>query len=211
MKLVRYANDFVVLVSGRREDAEALWDEVATVLAPMGLRLPVWNNGHAHRPSRFVMICTAVAPEDAGTLRKYGLTHRTILHVLVELLVCGEFRNLGPLCRFLSLPLRHQHPIPRFPCMGRRVSPSLKSKIARRMLQGVIPSKQAREQAFNDANSVPDMPSWIRDDGMVNRSVGSAAIEGTPPRVYKGYILPTVSPDKSVVTFATEMERLGVP
>jgi RNA-directed DNA polymerase len=39
MRLVRYADDFVVLVHGTRDDAEALWDEVGQVLAPMGLRL----------------------------------------------------------------------------------------------------------------------------------------------------------------------------
>ena len=39
MRLVRYADDFVVMVAGTRGDAEALWDEVAAVLAPMGLRL----------------------------------------------------------------------------------------------------------------------------------------------------------------------------
>ena len=39
MRLVRYADDFVVMVAGTRHDAEALWDEVAAVLAPMGLRL----------------------------------------------------------------------------------------------------------------------------------------------------------------------------
>jgi RNA-directed DNA polymerase len=39
MRLVRYADDFVVMVHGTRGDAEALWDEVAAVLAPMGLRL----------------------------------------------------------------------------------------------------------------------------------------------------------------------------
>ena len=38
-RLVRYADDFVVLVHGTREDSEALWAEVAAVLAPMGLRL----------------------------------------------------------------------------------------------------------------------------------------------------------------------------
>ena len=41
MKMVRYADDFVVLVHGSRGDAEALWDEVAVVLKPIGLRLPV--------------------------------------------------------------------------------------------------------------------------------------------------------------------------
>ena len=39
MRLVRYADDFVVMVHGTRGDAEALRDEVSGVLAPMGLRL----------------------------------------------------------------------------------------------------------------------------------------------------------------------------
>lgn len=38
-RLVRYADDFVVLVSGTREHAEALLPEIVAVLAPMGLRL----------------------------------------------------------------------------------------------------------------------------------------------------------------------------
>ena len=39
MRIVRYADDFVVMVNGSHGDAEALWDEVSLVLAPMGLRL----------------------------------------------------------------------------------------------------------------------------------------------------------------------------
>jgi RNA-directed DNA polymerase len=39
MRLSRYADDFVVLVGGTRADSETLWDEVATVLATIGLRL----------------------------------------------------------------------------------------------------------------------------------------------------------------------------
>jgi RNA-directed DNA polymerase len=38
-RLVRYADDFVVMVAGTRAHAEALRDEVAEVLGPMGLRL----------------------------------------------------------------------------------------------------------------------------------------------------------------------------
>jgi len=38
-RLIRYADDFVVMVGGAREDAEALWDEVSAVLVPIGLRL----------------------------------------------------------------------------------------------------------------------------------------------------------------------------
>ncbi|MBW8798441.1 MAG: group II intron reverse transcriptase/maturase [Streptomyces sp.] len=38
-RLVRYADDFVVLVDGTRQDTETLRAEIAQVLAPMGLRL----------------------------------------------------------------------------------------------------------------------------------------------------------------------------
>jgi RNA-directed DNA polymerase len=38
-RICRYADDFVVMVSGTEAHAEGLRDEVATVLAPMGLRL----------------------------------------------------------------------------------------------------------------------------------------------------------------------------
>jgi RNA-directed DNA polymerase len=38
-RLVRYADDFVVMLTGSREHVEGLRDEVAAVLAPMGLRL----------------------------------------------------------------------------------------------------------------------------------------------------------------------------
>ncbi len=39
MRLVRYADDFVVMIAGSHDDAEALWGEVTAVLVPMGLRL----------------------------------------------------------------------------------------------------------------------------------------------------------------------------
>ena len=38
-KLIRYADDLVLMVSGDRRHAEALRQEVAAVLAPLGLRL----------------------------------------------------------------------------------------------------------------------------------------------------------------------------
>jgi len=47
-RLVRYADDFVVMVGGTRADAEALWAEVSSVLAPMGLRLSVDKSGVCH-------------------------------------------------------------------------------------------------------------------------------------------------------------------
>jgi len=38
-KMVRYADDFVIMVSGDRHHAEELREEVAAVLGPLGLRL----------------------------------------------------------------------------------------------------------------------------------------------------------------------------
>jgi RNA-directed DNA polymerase len=38
-RLIRFADDFVLMVSGERRHAEALREQVATVLAPLGLRL----------------------------------------------------------------------------------------------------------------------------------------------------------------------------
>ncbi len=48
MRLIRYADDFVVMVAGQRADAEALWAEVGAVLAPMGLRLSVEKTRVCH-------------------------------------------------------------------------------------------------------------------------------------------------------------------
>lgn len=47
-RLVRYADDFLVLVFGHREHAEELRDEVAEALKPMGLRLSVEKTKITH-------------------------------------------------------------------------------------------------------------------------------------------------------------------
>ncbi|HXJ47583.1 MAG TPA: group II intron reverse transcriptase/maturase [Candidatus Acidoferrum sp.] len=47
-RLVRYADDFVVLVAGTRQHAESLREEVAAVLSPMGLRLSEEKTGICH-------------------------------------------------------------------------------------------------------------------------------------------------------------------
>ena len=47
-RLVRYADDFLILVSGTRDQAEALRDDAAAVLAPMGLRLSAEKTRIAH-------------------------------------------------------------------------------------------------------------------------------------------------------------------
>ncbi len=47
-RLVRYADDFVVMVAGTRADTEALWPELGSVLSPMGLSLSVEKSGICH-------------------------------------------------------------------------------------------------------------------------------------------------------------------
>ncbi|MFF3059323.1 group II intron reverse transcriptase/maturase [Streptomyces sp. NPDC057909] len=48
LRLVRYADDFLVLVSGTREHCEMLREEVAAVLAPMGMRLSMEKTRITH-------------------------------------------------------------------------------------------------------------------------------------------------------------------
>jgi len=48
MRLVRYADDFIVMVHGQRGDAEALWRKVEEVLAPTGLSLSVEKTRVCH-------------------------------------------------------------------------------------------------------------------------------------------------------------------
>jgi len=52
-RIVRYADDFVVMVSGQRTDAEAMRGEVSAVIAPMGLRLSEEKTGVRHLDEGF--------------------------------------------------------------------------------------------------------------------------------------------------------------
>ena len=55
-RIVRYADDFVIMVCGSRAHADALWDEVATVLAPLGLRLSETKSRVCHLDEGFVFL-----------------------------------------------------------------------------------------------------------------------------------------------------------
>lgn len=75
MKIVRYADDFVIMVGGRREHAEALWDEVGTVLAPMGLRLSVEKSGICHIDEGFEFLGWRIQRQPKpGTTKRYVYT-----------------------------------------------------------------------------------------------------------------------------------------
>src|SRR5580704_5661440 len=95
-RMVRYADDFVVLVRGDQADAEALREEVTTVLAPMGLRLSPAKTHVTHmsegfgflgfriqwRPKRGTSkwyVCTFIDSRPIRSLKAKirALTHRT--------------------------------------------------------------------------------------------------------------------------------------
>jgi RNA-directed DNA polymerase len=55
-RLIRFADDFVVMVSGERHHAEALREEVVAVLAPLGLRLSLEKTRVVHIDEGFVFL-----------------------------------------------------------------------------------------------------------------------------------------------------------
>jgi len=55
-RIVRYADDFVLMVSGDRHHAEALREEVPAVLAPLGLRLSPEKTRVVHIDEGFVFL-----------------------------------------------------------------------------------------------------------------------------------------------------------
>jgi len=75
MKLVRYADDFVIMIAGRREHAEALWDELAAVLAPMGLRLSTEKSRICHIDEGFEFLGWRIQRQvKPGTTKRYVYT-----------------------------------------------------------------------------------------------------------------------------------------
>jgi RNA-directed DNA polymerase len=75
-RVVRYADDFVTMVDGERHHADALWDEVADVLAPMGLRLSEHKTRVCHIDEGFDLLGFHIQRRTkAGTNHKYVYTY----------------------------------------------------------------------------------------------------------------------------------------
>ena len=74
-RLVRYADDFVVLVSGTREHAEAMREQVAAVITPMGLRLSPEKTTVVHIDEGFDFLGFRIQRhQKPGTNRRYVYT-----------------------------------------------------------------------------------------------------------------------------------------
>src|SRR6266702_6575115 len=74
-RLCRYADDFVLLVSGDRGHAEALREEVTAVLAPLGLRLAPEKTSVVHIDEGFVFLGQHIRRQrKRGTSKYYVYT-----------------------------------------------------------------------------------------------------------------------------------------
>jgi len=74
-RLIRYADDFVVMVAGTEAHAEGLRGEVAAVLAPMGLRLSEHKTMTAHIDEGFEFLGFRIQrQQQEGSNRRYVYT-----------------------------------------------------------------------------------------------------------------------------------------
>ena len=74
-RLIRFADDFVIMVRGERRHAEALREEVAAVLAPLGLRLSPEKTRVTHVDEGFVFLGFEIRRQrKRGTSKYYVYT-----------------------------------------------------------------------------------------------------------------------------------------
>jgi RNA-directed DNA polymerase len=100
-RLVRYADDFVVLVAGDRTDAEGLREDVARALTPMGLRLAEDKTRVVHIDEGFDFLGWHIQRQQKrGTSKRYVYTYPSKKAVLA---VCGRVRTLTQRSQHLTL------------------------------------------------------------------------------------------------------------
>ena len=112
-RLVRYADDFVVLVAGAAAHAEAIRDEVAAVLTPMGLRLSARKTRTVHIEEGFDFLGFRIQRHrKRGTGRRFIYTYpsKTALAAVKRKVKAisrqGTNKPLGDLLHQLNLVLR---------------------------------------------------------------------------------------------------------
>ena len=101
-RLVRYADDFVIMVNGTRAHAEALREEAAAVLAPMGLRLAEEKTRVVHIDEGFDFLSFTIRRmRKRGTSKQYVYTFpsRTAIQAIKDKISAKTYRstrNLDP-------------------------------------------------------------------------------------------------------------------
>jgi hypothetical protein len=86
------------------------------------------------------------------------------------------------------------------------IAPAVKQNLGHRVLLGSRPSRLAKSAAFNDPDSVPEVPDWIQGDPRAALGVGVAELSGDTPCVFKGYHL---SDDNQA--YRRRLDPLGLP
>lgn len=112
-RLVRYADDFVIMVNGTREHAEALHAQVAAVLAGVGLRLAPDKTGIAHIDDGFDLLGFRIQRQiKRGDGRRYVYTYpskkalASITRKVKAISRQGTNQPLSEILRQLELALR---------------------------------------------------------------------------------------------------------
>ncbi|MFL6186319.1 MAG: group II intron maturase-specific domain-containing protein, partial [Actinomycetes bacterium] len=120
-RLVRYADDFVVLVKGTRAHAQALCEEAAAVLAPMGLRLSAAKTRITHIDEGFDFLGFRIQRRRrAGTNKRQVYTYpskkalaaivgkvRTLTHRTANRSLAVLLYRLNPVLRGWCTYFRH--------------------------------------------------------------------------------------------------------
>ena len=95
-RLIRYADDFVVMVSGERRHAEALRAEVAAVLAPLGLRLAEEKTRVVHIDEGFDFLSFTIRRmRKRGTTKHYVYTvpSKTAIQAIKDKVAARTYRS----------------------------------------------------------------------------------------------------------------------
>ena len=115
-RIIRYADDFAIMVCGSKAHADALWEEVADVLAPLGLRLSESKTRVCHLDEGFVFLGFHIQRRTKpGTSKKNVYTYPSKKALLS---VMAKVRALTNRSRHLTLEalLRQLNPVLRGWC-----------------------------------------------------------------------------------------------
>jgi RNA-directed DNA polymerase len=97
-RLIRYADDFVLMVTGDRHHAEALREEVSAVLAPLGLRLAPEKTRVVHIDEGFTFLGFDIRRlRKRGTSKQYVYTtpSRKAIQAIKDKVSAKTYRSIG--------------------------------------------------------------------------------------------------------------------
>ena len=192
-RIIRYADDFVVMVSGTKAHAQAVQDEVVTVLSPMGLALSKEKTDVVHIDEGLDFLGWRIQRHlKRGTAKSYVYTYpskkalRAITEKVRTLTRQGTNHTLAVLLHSLNPVLRGWTSYFR-PGVSSRTFDYLRSYVWRRVIGWLRRKhyrsnwKQLRQRYFPDG-------WWPEEDGVTLFNPGAV---GTTRYRYRGAAIPT--------------------